>query len=201
MIKNVIFDFGQVLVYFQPEYMCSVYTDNKDDIKLLSEVVFDRLYWERLDAGTIEDEEMMKDVKKRLPERLHEVADKIYYNWIYNLPEIEGMREVISLCRERGFGLYILSNISTYFAAHQDEIPILSLFDGYVFSSLSGAVKPNREIFAHITEKFSLTPSETLFVDDNISNIGGARDFGINAYHFDGDAKKLYSYIESVGKN
>ena len=41
MIKNVIFDFGQVLVYFQPEYMCSVYTDNKEDIELLSEVLFD----------------------------------------------------------------------------------------------------------------------------------------------------------------
>ena len=198
MINNVIFDFGQVLVHFEPEYMCGKYTDNASDIALLSEVVFDRIYWDRLDAGTIENSEMIADVRRRLPERLHTTAEKIYYNWIYNLPEIEGMREVIGLCRERGYGIYLLSNISRDFAEKKDEIPILSLVDGCVFSSTCGYVKPSADIFEHITKKFNLTPNNTLFVDDNEKNIKGAYDFGIIPYHFDGDAKKLFEYIQNL---
>ena len=198
MIKNVIFDFGQVLVRFEPEYMCSLYTDSTEDIKLLSEIVFDRIYWDRLDAGTIENDELIADIEKRLPERLHETAKKVYFNWINTLPEIPGMRDAIALCRERGFGVYLLSNISREFAERYTEIPILSLVDGCVFSSTCRYVKPDARIFAHITEKFGLEPSATLFVDDNEKNIAGALEFGIKAYHFDGDAAKLCSYIKSL---
>lgn len=198
MIKNVIFDFGQVLVRFDPEYMCSLYTDSTEDIKLLSEVVFDRIYWERLDAGTIENEELFASIEKRLPERLHETAKKVYLNWINTLPEIPGMRDVIALCRELGFGVYLLSNISREFAARYREIPILSLVDGCVFSSTCGYVKPDARIFAHVVEKFGLDKENTLFVDDNINNINGATSFGLKAYHFDGDAEKLYSYLKSL---
>ena len=198
MIKNVIFDFGQVLVRFEPDYMCRAYTTIDNDIPLLAEVIFDRKYWDRLDAGTIGNDELIEDVKKRLPERLHETAEKIYFNWIYNLPEIEGMRDVIALCRERGYGIYLLSNISRDFAERKDEIPILSLIDDCVFSAVCGAVKPNAEIFEYITKKFDLTPKETLFVDDNAKNIDGASRFGISAYHFDGDSKKLYDYIKTL---
>ena len=197
MIKNVIFDFGQVLVRFDPEYMCSRYA-KENDVKLLSEVVFDRLYWDRLDAGTISDDEVISAVCARLPESLHETAKKIYFKWIYNIPEIDGMREVIKLCRERGFGVYLLSNISTYFSERRDEIPMLKLLDGCVFSAECGMVKPSREIFAHICEKYALTPEETLFVDDNEKNVRGAEEFGIHAYRFDGDHKKLYEYISSL---
>ena len=64
MIKNIVFDFGQVLVHFEPKYMVGVYVDDKDDAKLLEEVVFDRLYWDRLDAGTISNEETVEEIQK-----------------------------------------------------------------------------------------------------------------------------------------
>ena len=197
-IKNVIFDFGQVLVKFDPEYMCSQYLTNESDIKIAAKILFDRKYWDRLDAGTIEDEELLADAKLRLPLHLCEHAEKIYYNWIYNLPEIEGMREVVEMCKRKGWGVYILSNISHYFADRYEQIPILSLFDGFVFSAKAGAVKPSGEIFSHITEKFNLTPSQTLFIDDNENNVRGADKFGIAAYHFDGDSKNLHDFILSL---
>ena len=78
MLKNVVFDFGQVLVKFEPEYMCGVYVDNEDDLKLIANVLFDRLYWDRLDAGTIEDEEVISEAKKRLPEKLHACTAKYF---------------------------------------------------------------------------------------------------------------------------
>ena len=144
MIKNIVFDFGQVLVHFDTEYMTKQYIKDEKDAVLAEKVIFDRLYWDRLDAGTISDEELIKCVKERLPEHLHKSAEDIYMNWIYNIPEIEGMKDLIkSLKKDYGVSIYLLSNISTYFASHSDEIPILKEMDGCVFSAVCGFTKPN----------------------------------------------------------
>ena len=197
MIKNVVFDLGQVLVHFVPKYMVERYVPSGEDATLLEQVVFDRQYWDKLDAGTITNEQTLAECHKRLPERLWSVADKIFYNWIYNIPEIDGMREVVLWLKGKA-PLYLLSNISNYFAEHAHEISILSELDGCVFSAPIGIVKPSREIFAHLCEKFSLVPEETLFIDDNADNIKGACEFGIKTYHFDGDASKLLEYLKTI---
>ena len=138
-IKNVVFDFGQVMVHFEPAYMVGKYVSDAEDARLLCDVVFDRLYWDKLDSGDISDAEVVDACKQRLPARLHGVAEKIYYNWIYNLPEIEGMRELVIYIKEKyHVNLFLLSNISQYFASHANEIQILSLFDKCIFSAVCG---------------------------------------------------------------
>lgn len=201
MIKNVVFDFGQVLVHFEPKYMVERYVTDSKDSALLQEVVFDRLYWDKLDEGTITDEETVAEIKKRLPERLHMAAETIYYNWIYNIPETDGMRELVGRVKEMTGGrIFLLSNISTYFAAHKDEIPILEEFQNCVFSAVCGHVKPDRDIFEYLCTAYDLNPQETVFIDDNPKNIKGAEDFGINGYLFDGDVKALEKYFEKILK-
>ena len=69
-IKTVVFDFGQVMVHFEPSYMVGKYVTDREDAHLLERVVFDRLYWDKLDAGTITSEETLAEYRKRLPERL-----------------------------------------------------------------------------------------------------------------------------------
>jgi putative hydrolase of the HAD superfamily len=198
-IKNVIFDFGQVMVHFVPEYMVGKYISDKTDARLLEEVVFDRLYWDKLDSGTITDREVTEAFRTRLPERLWEVADTIYYNWIYNIPEVEGMRELVTHIKQRyGARVFLLSNISTYFAEHKDEIPCLAEFEHCVFSAVVGMVKPSKEIFEYICEIGGILPEESLFVDDNAANIAGAEKCGIEGYLFDGDVAALKAYLNSV---
>ena len=195
MYKNIVFDFGQVLVKFDEAYMTRQYIKDENDAQLVQEVVFDRLYWDKLDAGTITDEEVMAGARSRLPERLWHDAEKVYFNWIYNIPEIPGMREILVKLHAQGKRLYLLSNICTYFARHADEIPILSLLDGCVYSAVAGNVKPDREIFDHLCRRFSLDPAETIFIDDREANIRGAQNAGIAGYLFDGDAAKLWEYL------
>ncbi len=195
MIKNFVFDFGKVMVHFEPSYMVGVYVDDADDALLLAEVVFDRLYWDKLDAGTISDSEVVKACKSRLPERLWQVAEKIYYNWIYNIPEIDGMSDLTRYVKSKGAPLYLLSNISEYFAAHKDEIPSLAHFDRCFFSAVCGHVKPHADMFEYLCRECGIKPEETLFVDDSPVNIAGAEAFGIKGYLFDGDVEKLSRYI------
>lgn len=198
-IKTVVFDFGQVMVRFEPDYMVGKYVTDAADAKLLEEVVFDRLYWDRLDAGTITSEETLAECRNRLPQRLWEVADQIFYNWIYHIPEIEGMSELtVYLKRRYGVKLLLLSNISHYFADHKDEIPSLRAFDDCIFSARVGLVKPDREIFDYLCRTHGILPEETVFIDDNVANIKGATDFGIHGYLFDGDVDALRAYLDRV---
>lgn len=199
MIKNVVFDYGNVMIRFEPSYMVGRYVNDKDDIKLLSEVIFDRLYWDALDDGSITDEEIIEAVKKRIPERLWSVSEKIYYNWMYNLPEIDGMNELVRHVKcELGARVFLLSNISLYFAAHAHEKRELDIFEKCIFSAVAGHIKPSREMFAYLCRECGIKPEETLFVDDSEKNIKGAEAFGIKGYLFDGDSARLKTYIDSL---
>ena len=196
MIKNVVFDFGQVLIRFEPKYMVGKYVTDARDAALLETVVFDRLYWDRLDSGTITNEEVIERCCSRLPQRLHEVAKTIYCNWIYNIPEIEGMHELVCEIKERfGVRVFLLSNISTYFAEHAGEFPVLREFEKCIFSAVCGYVKPSPQIFAHLCAECGIEAAETVFIDDSRINVKGAEDFGIKGYLFDGNAEKLRKYL------
>ena len=63
MIRNLIFDFGQVLIRFEPDEMIRPYVSDQSDRALLADVVFDRAYWDRLDNDSITDEELLKSAE------------------------------------------------------------------------------------------------------------------------------------------
>lgn len=199
MIKNYIFDFGQVLVEFNPRKLTSVYVHNEDDIETISEIIFDRIYWDKLDEGSITDEQVIHSACSRLPEKYHKIACEVYDNWIKNLTPIDGVIDIIRELKESNCRLYLLSNISKKFAETYKSVPkindILSLFDGLVFSAEIGLTKPHKQIFEYLLNEFDLSPYESVFIDDNINNIVGAESVGINGYCFDGDIDKLKSFI------
>ena len=93
--KNYIFDFGNVIVRFEPEIMMSPYISDKEDRRSAGKVIFDRAYWDKLDAGSITDGEVISGIKSRLPARLHKAAVDAYLNWYCNLPFISGMDDLI----------------------------------------------------------------------------------------------------------
>lgn len=197
MIKNIFFDFGQVLCNFIPYDLTKPYFTDENDIKTVEEVLFDRLYWDKLDEGTITDEQVVEDVFRRLPERLHNGAEKAYYDWIYNMPEIKGMEEIIIRLKNKGINICVLSNISKLFINNHQHISILKHFDKTVFSATCGLVKPHRDIFEYALNKYNFKPSETLFIDDRIDNIKGAEEVGISGYVFDGNVEKLDEFLKS----
>jgi len=197
MIKNVVFDFGQVLVRFDPDHMVGAYVSDSDDKELLAHVIFDRLYWNDLDAGKLGHNEAFELMCERLPQRLHGAARSIYDYWVINLPEIGGMRELVTCIKEKyGVKCFVLSDISNYFAENSHKVPILSMMDGCVYSAPLGITKPNKRIFEHLLAKFDLSAAETVFVDDKPQNIEGAAAVGISGYVFDGDSVKLKEWLE-----
>ncbi len=200
MLKNIIFDFGQVIVRFDEAYMTGAFVDDPADVAAVKAVAFDRLYWDRLDEGTITDEEVRAGIRSRLPERLQVAACEAFDRWMENLPFIEGMPALIEELQARGKHLFLLSNISKGFAARYPEVPalaeLLGCFDGLVFSGPLGLVKPGPAIFHHLLKTYGLKPEECLFIDDRASNVAGAEAVGIRGYHFDGDVSKLRRFLK-----
>ena len=201
MIKNVVFDFGRVLVRFDEPYIVSHYANDPDDIALITKVVFDRLYWAPLDAGAITDEEVVSESKKRLPKRLWKSAEQSYYHWIDHIPMIEGMDKIVEKVKYAyGKRIFLLSNISSYFAKNDSAVPLLSLFEKKIYSGVCKMVKPNRDIFEYLLKECDISPNETLFIDDSPVNIQGAESVGIQGYLFDGDVARLEKYLDEILK-
>ena len=199
MIQNYIFDFGKVLVHFDPDYMTAACVADPAAAAEIAPVVFDRLYWDPLDRGSITDEEVKSACHTRLPAELHLLADTVYDRWMENLPFIDGMPELVRDIKAARGKLFLLSNISIGFAENWHKVPqlreLLSAFDGLVFSGPLGITKPSREIFQHVLDTYGLTAEESIFIDDSDINIRGAQTADIPTYHFDGDAAKLRAYF------
>ena len=96
MIKNYIFDFGNVLARFDPDALTAPYVPDAQERARIQEVVFDRLYWDPLDSGNITDDQVKAGIRSRLPEDLAEKGCQAYDHWIDNLTPIAGMQDLVT---------------------------------------------------------------------------------------------------------
>ncbi|MBR7071093.1 MAG: HAD family phosphatase [Clostridia bacterium] len=199
MTETIIFDFGRVLVQFETEEMTKHYIHDPADVQLAAPIIFDRLYWDRSDEGTMTDEEIKDAFCKRLPERLRKGSCEVMDHWYLHLTPIEEMAQLVRDLKSQGKKLYLLSNISNNFADGYTQNPslkaLLELFDGLVFSAKIHMVKPHREIFEYLLNRYELQPNECTFIDDNPANVNTAKELGMQVYLFDGSAEKLRTFL------
>ena len=194
MIKNVIFDCGQVLIRYNETEIAAHYVDTPEEAEFLGRISMARKYWNRFDEGTLTEADYLEQVKKELPEHLHKAVEKLVWGWIGNCPMIDGMEDIVRDVRKAGKKLYLLSNFNKRLRA--EPYPILSEFDALVISGEINKVKPDRAIYDYLLATYALNPEECIFIDDNSANIAMAESLGITGYLFDGDAVKLRAYLE-----
>ena len=194
MIKNVIFDCGQVLIRYNETEIAAHYVDTPEEAEFLGRIAMARKYWNLFDEGTLTEADYLEQVKKELPERLHKTVEKLVWGWIGNCPMIDGMEDIVRDVRKAGKKLYLLSNFNKRLRA--EPYPILSEFDALVISGEINKVKPDRAIYDYLLATYALNPEECIFIDDNSANIAMAESLGITGYLFDGDAAKLRAYLE-----
>ncbi|NLK98363.1 HAD family phosphatase [Defluviitalea saccharophila] len=197
MIKNIVFDMGNVLLSYRPkEYVKTITTDEAIGEALLKEFLFSE-EWIMLDAGAITEEEAVKRVQARIPQYA-EYVQKTMDNWHTDLTPIEGMPELVALLKEKGYKLYLLSNTSLRFYQYQPQVEMFKLFDGFFISAKERLLKPQKEIFERFLERFDLIGSECVFIDDLAENVKGAQEAGIVAHQFCG-SDELKEYFKKNG--
>lgn len=196
---NIIFDFGNVLVRWEPERVYLPYFGG-DEAKywFFWRHVCDADFRNRIDAGA-DQWATIRERQKVYPE--YDEAIAMYFTrWDEALPgEMPGMRELVEqLKADPRCRLYGLTNWSMEtFPTARAKFPILQLIDNYVVSGEEKMVKPDRAIFQVLLDRYGLRPEECLFIDDNPDNIEGARRVGLNGIVFAG-AEDLRQRIASI---
>ena len=192
MIRNIVFDMGQVLIRWDPEYYMDQGRIPEADRALLRREVFRSVQWVQLDRGSISLEEGHAAMCRRLPERLHSAAWKYGIDW-YSFPMVPmpGMEELVRELKGKGYGIYLLSNCSRPLRENLHRLPGAEVFDGFFVSSEHRLLKPQHEIFEKFFDTFHLAPEECFFVDDAVTNIEGALECGMEGFVFREDAAEF----------
>ena len=202
MLKNIIFDMGNVLIRWDPEYFIRrAGIESPEDHRLLLNEIFRSADWQLLDSGELTESELVERVRLRLPERLHAAAHFLVFHWDKPLIPIPGMADFIRECRHAGLGVYLLTNAGYRQPEYWKNVPGSEYFDGTMVSAYQGWVKPSREIFEQLLERFRLKADECLFVDDVQENITAAQRLGIQGMLFSGDVYALRRAIFTVHIN
>jgi putative hydrolase of the HAD superfamily len=186
MIHHIIFDMGQVLLYFRPDSFLDRYDLTTTERELLKREVFQSMEWTLLDWGKMTDEEALKEICKRLPAHLHPIAGELVTMWDRPIEPIPGMAELVEELKNAGYGIYLLSNASLRHKEYWQRVPGHELFDGLVVSAFEQKIKPDPAIYQCLLDRYGLKGEECLFIDDSPINIAGAYLAGISGIVFHG---------------
>lgn len=201
MIKNLIFDLGNVLIKYRPaEFLVREGITDPEAHALLMKEIFSSDEWNEADAGIVSLQEVEERCLKRIPKEYHSVAHKLITDWVHPMEPIPGMGDLIERRKAEGMGVYVLTNAPSNVHNYFGEVPGNECADGLVVSADIKMTKPNADIFEYLLNKFGLVANECLFIDDLKANTDGAEAVGIHGYTFDGDTKKLDEYITELKK-
>ena len=199
MIKNILFDMGNVLIRFDRKLFLDRLEVSEADKDILLREVFANVEWAQMDRGTKTEETALEGMQKRLPQRLHGAAEILTLHWDEPLIPIDGMYELVEELKEKGYGIYLLSNASYRQHDYWPRIAASKFFDGTLISADVHAVKPQPEIYNLCLEKFGLKAEESFFIDDVGANVEGAVNCGLQGAVFFGDVARLRRDLRSAG--
>lgn len=197
MIKDIVFDFGGVLMDWDPRYLYRTYFKDEAQMEyFLSHICTDAWNAEQ-DRGRTFDEGISLLLRQypQYAEPIRMYKDR----WECMLKgEFPRSVELLKRLKEQGHGIYGLTNWSA------ETIPLayakydfFSLFDGIVVSGEEKIIKPDPEIFRILLERYNLTAEDTLFIDDSPANIEAARRLGFRTILFD-DIEKVSSKVAAL---
>lgn len=185
MIKNLIFDFGKVLVNHDLQAVLEHYfKEDKESKEYCLSILSSPEFTEACDRGLISFDELIKEIQVRNP-RFSDAFRFFRENYMNEVTgEVEGMRSVLARFKAKGFKLYGLSNWCNDVYEVMQRYEIFNLLDGQVISCEEHLIKPEKEIYLRLCKRYRLFPSECLFTDDRPENVEGAKTAGMNAVLF-----------------
>lgn len=198
MIKNIIFDLGNVLVKYSPENFLNKYIKEENREIFLNKVFKSKERLE-LDRGTLSYEDAVELFSKRVPEETEAIKKLFKENISFCISPIEENVKIMRKLKEKGYFVYILSNFhKPAFEYIKDNWDFIREFNGDVVSCYYHYIKPEKEIYETLLKKYNLVPEETIFIDDVETNIEGAKKLGIDGIQLT-DFRLLLQLLEKKG--
>ena len=181
MIRNIIFDLGNVIINYNQEQIINNFTKQEEEIKYIYDEIFHAPEWELMDLGNITNDEAIEVINKRNEFKYQKLTDNFLHEW-YKEQEIN--RDIVEIAKKlkrNGYKLFVLSNMAnlTYEYFKKDEF--FSLCTGIIISAHEHLIKPDEKVFRLLLDKYKLNAEECLFIDDDPSeqNYKTANKIGI----------------------
>ena len=185
MINTVVFDIGMVLVYFRWRELFRDLGFEGEKFDDIAKATVHNPWWNEFDKGQLSVEEIEEKYIQSAPQykedikKIYEHADEFIIRYEYTIPWIQELKK-------RGYKVYVLSNWSeiAYEANKDTHLKFLEEMDGGILSFREGMIKPDKEIYQLLCDRYEIEPSKAVFLDDNEANVKAAKAFGMNAIHF-----------------
>lgn len=187
MIKNIIFDFGGVLIDWNPLHLYNRYfLGDEAKARWFIDNICTMEWNVQMDAG-----KPFADGIRELTALHPEWADAIAAyrtRWQEMIGgPIPGMTDVVHQLKDAGYHVFGLSNWSwETLSTIIDDYPVIKELEGVVISGLEYVIKPQPEIYRLLLERYRLKADECVFIDDNLANVQGAEAVGIHGLLFAG---------------
>lgn len=181
MIKHIIFDLGRVLIGFDPINYLRRFHIPEEQIRQIIKECFSTELWNELDRGTYTYKEAADIVGERCPE-LDSIIHQALGNEIYQIfTELEPGISFLQKCIQQNYSCYYLTNFGSegfqYVSQHFD---FFKGFSGGTASYEIHSIKPEKDIYLHLLNKYALLAEECIFIDDNEQNVIAANALGFH---------------------
>ena len=179
MIKNIVFDLGNVLISFRPAEFLEKKKYPENIITSILSDIFESNEWTLLDKGEISTQEAIDVISIKSSLRKDEITH------IFNLRSevmfpLTGNVRLLPELKKQGFMLYFLSNFPfDLFQEIKSKYSFFKYFDGGIISSEVKLAKPDSRIYRHFLDEYSLIAGECLFIDDLEINVNAAQLIGM----------------------
>lgn len=196
-IKNIIFDFGGVLIDWNPKYLYSKEFNDETEMNHFLENICTPEWNVQQDAGRpLAEATELLQVKHP---KHHELIGHYYSRWEEMLGgDIKENVRVLRLLKPR-FPIYGLTNWSaeTITIAYE-KYDFFELLDGIVVSGDEKLIKPDPRLYQILLDRYKLKADESLFIDDNLHNIEAAQKIGFHTIHLT-DKINLEKEVKNMG--
>lgn len=198
MIKNLIFDFGNVLICYDFPSFLKTIIDDEDECLRFEALVCSEEFVQRCDLGADSFIDIIKECQVKYPHWKRQLQE--YYDGQLDAMTVEmpGMRDLLTRLKAAGYRLYGLTNWCDAIYDVIGKFDILQMMDDRLISSEERLIKPDVAIYDRLCDKFGLVKEECLFTDDKQINIDGATTAGLQAVLFT-DAQTFEDDLKRYG--
>jgi putative hydrolase of the HAD superfamily len=197
MIKNVVFDMGNVLMDYNPQLALDMFFETYEDKTLILKEFFDGPECIDGERGLLKNADIYDGVSRRVPERLHERLKKCVDGWEITMQPFPKAQEFVRYVKNSGYKVYVLSNACDLFYTYFPRFAPLDYFDGIVVSSDVHTIKPDIGIYEYFLKKYDLVPEECLFVDDRSVNVEGAIKCGMKGWIYENNFEGIIDLLQA----
>ena len=181
MIKNIIFDLGNVIINYNQKKIINNFTEKEEEIKYIYDEIFHAPEWTLMDLGDITNDGAIEIINKRNEFKYEKLTQDFLHEWYKKQPTNRDIVEIAKILKNNGYNLFVLSNMANHTYEYFKNDEFFSLCTGIVISAHEHVKKPDEKVYRLLLDRYNLNAEECLFIDDDDSgkNYETANKIGI----------------------